>query len=190
MSRWQTITMLLLALLAAATGWHLLMRPGEQKPDRFSGPSRPTYELIDFQLAAFDAEGRLAFRAESPRLVHDERRDGMAVSTPTFQLFNKLGQTWRATSEEAWIDNAAKRIDLQRDVHVKRESNKPADALSLTTEQLAAFTETRRLSSDHAVEVVRPGSILRGRGLEADLNVQSFELKADVDAKFAPKPKR
>ena len=37
------------------------------------------------------------------------------------------------------------------------------------------------------VEVLQPGSILRGRGLSADLNAKTFELKADVHGQFAPK---
>ena len=47
--------------------------------------------------------------------------------------------------------------------------------------------KTRLIETDRSVEVTRPGSILRGRGLSADLSAQSFELKAEVDATFTPK---
>lgn len=187
MSRLQIAVALVLAFFAAATGWRLLMQPDAQRPDRFAGPSRPGYELLDFELVAFDEQGRLAFKARSPRLVHDEQREGFTVTTPVFVLFGTEGQTWNATAQDAWIDSRDKRIDLDRDVVVNRDSDKPEDAFKLTTERLVAHTETRLIETDRAVEVTRPGSILRGRGLQADLSAQSFELKAAVDATFAAK---
>jgi lipopolysaccharide export system protein LptC len=187
MNRLQLVVAVLLAVIAAATGWRLLMQPDAQKADRFAGPSRPSYELIDFELDAFDTQGRLAFKARSPRLVHDEQREGLAVTTPDFVLYGVEGQTWTARALGAWIDTVAKRIDLERDVVVDRASDKPDEQFSLATERLVAYTETRLIETDREVEVTRPGSILRGRGLSADLSAQSFELKAAVDATFAAK---
>lgn len=187
MNRLQLVVALLLAVVAAVTGWQLLMQPDERKPDRFAGPSRPSYELTDFELDAFDEQGRLSFKAKSPRLLHDERRDGFAVSTPRFELFGTGGERWSATAEDAWIDTRDKRIDLDREVRVRRASDRVEDAFELATERLVAHTETRLIETDRSVEVTRPGSILRGRGLAADLSAQSFELKAEVDATFTPK---
>jgi lipopolysaccharide export system protein LptC len=168
MSRLQMFVALVLALIAAATGWMLFRDFKQARPDRFSGPSRPSYELIDFELNAFDEQGRIAFRAKAPRLLHDERVKGMAVTTPVFHLFGDNGQRWIAQSATAWIEVAA-------------------DAWSLTTERLVAHTGTRLIETDRDVEVLQPGSILRGRGLSADLNAKTFELKADVHGQFAPK---
>ena len=188
MNRSQVLVSVLLALFAAITGWMVYLRVEPPRPDRFTGPSRPDYELIDFELDAFDDTGKIAFRAKSPRLSHDDRRKAWAVTAPEFVLYGKNGQQWHATSLTAWIDTVAKRIDLERDVHVERRNAEAAASFLLTTESLVAFTETRRIDSDRDVEVTRPGSILRGRGLTADLTTQSFELKADVDATFAPVP--
>jgi lipopolysaccharide export system protein LptC len=187
MNRLQLLVALVLAAIAAATGWMLLRDFNQTKPDRFAGPSRPSYELIDFELNAFDEQGKIAFRAQAPRLLHDERVKGMAVTTPVFHLFGDNGQRWRAESATAWIDTVAKRIDLDTDVAIRRETEAAADAWSLTTDRLVAHTETRVIETDRDVEVQQPGSILRGRGLSADLNAKTFELKADVHGQFAPK---
>lgn len=187
MSRLQLAVVLLLAVVAAMTGWQLLMQPDERKPDRFAGPSRPSYELTDFELDAFDEQGRLSFKAKSPRLLHDERRDGFLVTTPVFELFGVGGERWSASAQDAWIDTRDKRIDLDREVRVTRDSDRTEDAFQLRTDRLVAHTETRLIETDRSVEVTRPGSILRGRGLAADLSAQSFELKAEVDATFTPK---
>lgn len=187
MSRLQLLVALVLAVVAAATGWMLLRDFNQAKPDRFAGPSRPSYELIDFELDAFDAQGKIAFRAKAPRLLHDDRVKGLAVTTPVFHLFGDDGQRWRAVSATAWIDTVAKRIDLDTDVAIRRETEEAAEAWSLTTERLVAHTETRLVETDRTVEVRQPGSILRGRGLSADLNAKTFELKADVNGQFVPK---
>ena len=187
MSRLQVLAALMLAMIAAITGWMLFRDFDKIKPDRFSGPSRPSYELVDFELDAFDEQGRIAFRAQAPRLLHDDRVKGMALTTPVFRLFGENGQSWQARSATAWIDTKAKRIDLDTDVTVTRDIGDVAQAWSLTTERLVAHTETRLIETDRVVEVKQPGSILRGRGLLADLNEKTFELKADVHGSFAPK---
>ena len=189
MSRTQILVAILLAIFAAISGWMVYLRVEPARPDRFTGPSRPDYELIDFELDAFDEQGKIAFRAKSPRLSHDDRREALAVTTPEFILYGKTGQEWHATSATAWIDTTSKRIDLETDVVVaRRDAAASASAFSLSTEKLVAHTESRLIESDRVVEVTRPGSILHGRGLTADLTTQSFELKADVDATFAPQP--
>ncbi|MBP6077992.1 MAG: LPS export ABC transporter periplasmic protein LptC [Xanthomonadales bacterium] len=187
MSRLQALVAVMLGLMAAATGWMLFRDFDKIKPDRFSGPSRPSYELVDFELDAFDEQGAIAFRAKAPRLLHDERVKGMALTAPVFRLFGENGQSWQARSATAWIDTKAKRIDLDTDVAVTRDIDDAAQAWSLTTERLVAHTETRLIETDRVVEVQQPGSILRGRGLSADLNDKTFELKADVHGSFAPK---
>ena len=84
---------LVLALIAAATGWMLFRDFKQARPDRFSGPSRPSYELIDFELNAFDEQGRIAFRAKAPRLLHG-LRFGQAVTTAVFSecCFLRFGE--------------------------------------------------------------------------------------------------
>ena len=57
MNRGQVFAALLLAIFAAITGWMVYTRAEPARPDRFTGPSRPDYELIDFELDAFDTEG-------------------------------------------------------------------------------------------------------------------------------------
>ena len=187
MSRLQVFVAIVLALIAAATGWMLLRDFNQAKPDRFAGPSRPSYELIDFELDAFDEQGKIAFRTKAPRLLHDDRVKGMAVTAPVFHLFGDNGQRWLAQSATAWIDTVAKRIDLDTDVAIRRDTDDATQAWALTTDRLVAHTETRLIETDRAVEVLQPGSILRGRGLSADLNAKTFELKADVHGQFSPK---
>lgn len=187
MTRRQSFVALALAMIAAITGWMLLREFDQTKPDRFSGPSRPSYELIDFELDAFDEQGKIAFRARAPRLLHDDRVEGMTMTSPVFHLYGDNGQRWRAQSATAWIDTVAKRIDLDTDVAIRRETEDTTETWSLTTERLVAHTERRRIETDRAVEVQQPGSILRGRGLTADLDAKTFELKADVHGQFAPK---
>ena len=56
MNRSQVLVSMLLALFAAITGWMVYLRVEPPRPDRFTGPSRPDYELIDFELDAFPVE--------------------------------------------------------------------------------------------------------------------------------------
>lgn len=186
MSRLQMFVALILAAIVWLTSWVLLRDLEPSAPDRFLGPSRPDYELANFELSAFDEQGNISFRASAPRLLHDDRVEGMAVTEPQFLLYGKNGRRWRAEGKTAWIDTRNKRIDLETEVAIRSDTEEASETWSLTTDRLVAHTDTRRVETDSAVEVRQPGSLLRGRGLSANLNDKSFELKADVHGQFVP----
>jgi lipopolysaccharide export system protein LptC len=57
----------------------------------------------------------------------------------------------------------------------------------LDTDGLQVFPKLDQARTDDAVTITRAGSILRGRGLRADLAAHRFQLLADVKGRYAPR---
>jgi lipopolysaccharide export system protein LptC len=173
-----------LALAVLATAWMLLRNRELNAPPQFTGPPRSDYQLHTFELASYDKTGILSFRLESPRLTHDDARSAFHVDKPKFQFFNSDGKAWNAIGERAQIDTRSKQVALRDNVRLSQAQVGADDKFVLITQALDADTVNKKLRSDVTVTVQRPGSILRGVGMTADLDTKQFDLAAAVRGRF------
>ena len=77
---------LLLAALAAESGWLLWSLREPAPAEVLTGPPRSDYQLVDFSLVALDAEGRESFVATGPRLARHPFAGTIEVSEPVLTL--------------------------------------------------------------------------------------------------------
>lgn len=175
---------IVLVLGVMLSSWLLLRDRARNAPPRFNGPPRSDYQLHDFELASYDDSGRLSFQLNSPRLTHDDARSAFHIDDPKFRFFNREGNAWNAASKYALINTQTKMVAMRDNVRVTQASSESKGEFVLTTQALDADTNNKLLSSETTVTVQRPGSILRGIGMKADLDTKSFELAAAVRGRF------
>lgn len=185
MSRSQLIALLGLALAAGLTAWLAWLLREPPVAPALTGPPRSDYFLIDFQLVALDAEGKEAFAGTGPRLARHPHAGTIEVSEPKFTLPDASGGRWEASAESAWVSAEADELRLQRSVRVESPPG-PAGRSWLQSERLDLFPLTRRVESNAPVTASGPGFILRGIGLEAELDSRRFQLKDQVSARYEP----
>ena len=183
--RWLLIAVLL-GMLVALTQWLLWMRADGEHLDQFVGPSRSDYTLSSFAMTQLDDQGRLSFTVTAPRLARNDILGSFVIDEPRFRLRDGGGGEWDARSNAGWVRNDAKELRLEGDVLVKRKPRAADGPIEMRTDRITALMETSQLKSDSAVTIVRPGSILRGTGLDADLTARRFRLLNAVTARFAP----
>lgn len=178
-----------LAVFAAITGWTLWLQEDRTTSDVFAGPPRSDYVLHQFAMTALNAEGKLSFVVEAPRLAKHPQLDTFTIDEPRFRIIDGPGDTWIATSRTAWVSADAKELRLSETVEADRVADADSTPLSLRTERLTALLDTSRMLSDAPVTITQPGLILRGTGLDADLAKNRFTLLADVKARYeSPRP--
>ncbi len=173
----------LLSLALGLSSWLLL----KQKPDdtpQFVGPPRSDYQLQNFSLQSFDEHGKLAFQLEGPRLIHDDQRRSYNVDRPEFLFYTGSGGAWKASSRRAEIDIKTRKVAMREQVHCTPVAGADSLPWVLTTEALDADPDRKTLSSELAVTLARPGSILHGIGLTAQLDSKQFDLAAAVRGTF------
>ena len=58
--------------------------------------------------------------------------------------------------------------------------------MRLSSDSLDLLPDANRAETDAAVTIEGPGSILRGRGMRADLSTRDVELLAEVTGRYEP----
>jgi lipopolysaccharide export system protein LptC len=178
-----------LGILVALTLWFADFGRDADAPDRFVGPPRSDYTLEDFSLTVLGDDGTLSFRGGAPRMARHPWLGHFDVEAPDFELHTREGAVWRAGAKQARISAEADELRMTGDARVERESSPELLPITLTSSELVARPKEDRVSSSQPVEVVTPGSILRGIGLEADLATERFSILSQVEARYEP-PRR
>lgn len=183
------LIVLLLALLAGGSQWLLwYLRLPAERPG-FVGPPRSDYLLEDFDLKVLNERGITSFTVRAPRLNRHPTDGTLSMDTPDMVMTDAHGRRWHARSERGQVSPKADVVELAGDVVLERAGAGAEPDLVLRTSDLTAWPEQDRMATESAVTIEQPGSILRGRGLRADLNEDKFELLADAHAQFLPRPR-
>lgn len=186
---WRGTISLVLLVIAAISGWSLWSKRNAPDETVSTDGGRPDYVLRDFELVALDAQGRETFTLRAPRLARDPDNETMEIATPLFLIPPRegagSGDAWQVRSDTGWI--SAEGDELRLRGAVKAESDGSTEApVTITTEQLNVFPEADRVASPVAVTINRPGSILRGIGLEVNLANKQYTLQSEVRSRYAP----
>ena len=182
---WRGIVTLVLLVAAALSGWALWSQRSKGEPAG-TPTGRADYVLEDFELVALDEEGRESFTLRAPRLTRDPDVKTMDIATPLFLIPPRAGSSgapWEVRSSTAWVAAEGEELRLRGQVRATSvdTSGRP---MKIATDQLNVFPDAKRATSAVAVTVTRPGLILNGRGLEADLDARHAILKSDVKARY------
>lgn len=184
---WRGVVILVLLAGAALSGWSLWSKRTATPELEAATDGRPDYVLNDFELVALDARGKESFTLKAPHLARDPGTREMQIGTPLFLIPPRgdvaSNDAWNVRSDTGWISAEGDELRLRGAVKAASEGRVDAP-ITITTEQLNVFPETDLVTSDVAVAINQPGSILRGIGLEVDLASKQYTLQSQVSSRY------
>ncbi|MBW3549690.1 MAG: LPS export ABC transporter periplasmic protein LptC [Proteobacteria bacterium] len=175
---WRGIVTVLLLIGAALSGWALWSQRSGTAPTPTAG-SQSDYVLNHFELIALDDQGDEAFSVRAPRLARDPDTRTLDIATPRFLIpagEGSQGGPWEVRSRTGWVSAQGDELRLRGDV-VANSTGADGRPVTMTTEQLNVFPESRRATSEVAVTLRQPGLIINGRDLDARLDTKRIVLQ-------------
>ena len=181
MNRRNGLTLALL-LGAVLTGW-MVFHHHANKVASAGITGRSDFVLRDFELISLDKTGKESFTLRAPMLQQTPGARTMELATPLFLLPDTQGHYWQVRSATGWVSE--NRDELRLRGHVVT-LNPPEDPrrITMNTEQLNVYPNTRKATSAAVVTVTEPGLTMRGRGLDADLVAKRFTLLSQATARY------
>ena len=179
------LPLLLMAVLAAFTGWLVKSSPREST-DAASKAVRagPDYSMTGFQVQRFDAEGRVKVLLEGDRLRHYAQSKIMDVEGAKVHAFATNGsETW-ATATRATANDAATEVELSGGVKVRGRLS-DGRLLEIDSEFLKWSTETDRLHTHLPARVKVGATEVHAAALDYDRAHQRLQLKGPLRGEFA-----
>lgn len=181
---WRFVLTMVLLVGAILSGWSVWRQHTERASTRVTD-GRSDFVLHQFELVALDATGKESFTLRAPKLARNSGDRTMSLATPLFLVPDAEGHYWEVRSRTGWVNAGGSEVRLRGNV---RATSPPqaASPVTMNTEQLNLFPDTNRTTSRAVVTITQPGSILRGRGLEANLATKRYELQSEVRSRYVP----
>lgn len=180
---WRGWLTLVLLLAAIGSGVAILRQQKSMLSDGVAD-QRPDYILHNFEAITLDQQGKEGFTLQAPKLARNPDSREMNIDQPIFLFPDKQGSRWRSNSNTAWVNADGSEIRLRG--AVKLDNSNDAKRMRMETEALNVFPDADRATSDQQVTITQPGSIIRGHGLEAQLDQNRVTLQSEVRAQYAP----
>jgi len=176
---------LAMSLLVAALGVVVWDMRG-QRERRVDTAVRSDYRLERFRMSAYGEDGSIAFGLSSPLLERAADGKTLDIETPAFVFPAEGGRSWQAGAERAWVSDRAREIQLRGDVRIVGPVSKRGLRTEFSADRLSVFPKDDRIASPGWVTVSHGTSILKGKGLEADMKQRRVKLLSEVTARYAP----
>jgi LPS export ABC transporter protein LptC len=181
-----TVVMIVLAILAAATWVATWQRQDAVQPAESSADTRPLgYYALGAELLGTDEQGRVTYRIRADRLdeLPDEGR---------LQL-EGVNVQYQPTDETAWAISAASasrmkngtQLDFAGNVEVRSAPTDGSEPMTIVTEKLRFSPDTSSAESDEPVRMRVGDWQLDAVGLRTHLKGDTLELESQVHGTFS-----
>ncbi|MDP1574105.1 MAG: LPS export ABC transporter periplasmic protein LptC [Coxiellaceae bacterium] len=149
----------------------------------------------DLEVTDYDEAGHVKSILKAELATHYTNSGETIFKNPhlhTIGTENNL--PWHIRSDKAVLNKAQDQAVLTGHVIVHQLSVPGHPDLLIKTSKLIAFLKTSKASTDKPVTIIRPGTILHGVGLKADLKTGEYQLlsqsHATIDLQKQPKHKK
>lgn len=181
----RTLLQAVLVLATLASGWAVWRLRSQIPPPAFVGPPRADYSLDNYQMVALDPQGNESFYAQGPVLVRDPYTHTITLQEPRLRVPGADGGHWSGRAREGWVSPKGEELRLSKEVVLDGYTIEGGQFAQLKTERLSLFPDSNQVRTDAPVTITRPNSILRGRGLEADLGTRRMRILSQVSLRYA-----
>lgn len=145
------------------------------------------YLLDGVEMVRQRAESPGILKVSASRIVHHREADLLEVHLPVLQRLGIPDEQLSARAARATVHKGNNQVDLNGGVQLERKG--PQRNMLLTTEYLVVLIEAQTAATDAPVEIRQGASILRGRGLEADLRAANYKILSSLEARYVPVPR-
>ncbi|WP_411832778.1 LPS export ABC transporter periplasmic protein LptC [Pseudoxanthomonas mexicana] len=182
---WRRILGGVLLVAALVSGWSAWKQREKPAP---TGPltDRSDYVMRDFELIALDSRGRESLTVRSPQMHRNPADQSFDIATPLFLMPDAEGRHWRMRADTGWLSPKGDELRLRDDVRGDSPEGTERPT-TLRTGRLNVFPNTDLAVTDDVVTLTQPGSILSGRGFEANLETKEYLFKSQVKSRYEPR---
>jgi lipopolysaccharide export system protein LptC len=181
------LPLLLMGLLALGTWWLVKNTPVPEGTRPSAAPTEePDYEMRNFVIQRFTADGSIRIRMEGRRLHHYPITNTLEIDGLRLHSVSRDGRVTSASADRALANADATEVQLLGKAQVLREGGDRDGQTDFRSEFLHFFQATERVRSHLPVTVRRGASEFRADAVEYDHLAQVIELRGRVRAVFAP----
>jgi lipopolysaccharide export system protein LptC len=178
-----------ISLLIAAAISIFLMLLSDHSNKKASAPIGMNSFMMQPEYQQFNNKGQLHSRLEADQMKHLRPHNISLFTKPRILIYTDDRIPWHITSHYGKSLNGNKTIYLYDHVILHQPPQPHHPETTITTSFLTIYPKRALATTDRKVTITRPGSIIHGKGIEANLKTGSIKLLAQSRGIYAPTKK-
>ncbi len=145
------------------------------------------YYISGMRTSQFDATGKLTYKLEAARVTHYPDTDLAKLENPHFFYFENAAGPWELTATSGNLSNDPQRNEEHLELFDKVVILKPmtdGDIVTVTTENLDVFPDSKEVNTESPVTLETKGSRLESTGMRAHFNEEQIDLLSAIRGAF------
>lgn len=182
------VPVLLMALLAAATGWLVERTPLPDAPT-LPGPAghEPDYEMRGFSVQHYTEAGPARGVVEGDVVRHFPDTDALEIEGVRLRWTDLQGRVLRASAARAVALNDTGLVTLEGGARVTRDADRAGELpLEFSGERMRFDLRAGRVASDEPVTLRQGGHVFTAGSLRYDHETRAAELGSGVRGQLLP----
>ncbi|MGQ0657403.1 MAG: LPS export ABC transporter periplasmic protein LptC [Chromatiales bacterium] len=179
-------SVLLLLLLAVATGWLLQRLSSEEGAGRALKAHEPDYYMEDFTQSRMNERGQLHHRLTAELMLHYPDDDSTELVRPVLAVYNEAPTPWQVRAEKGWVSADSELVLLTGEVHIWRDGANGERELDVLTRDLRVRPRERYAETDKPARIHAPGVLYNAVGMRAIFKENRLELLSRVRGRHEP----
>lgn len=163
-----------------------LMLIREHKTAEMEQPGGVNAFMIKPTYKAYDKEGQLHSQIDAFQMKHYVRNDTSTFNDPKILIYTDDRIPWHITSKHGKSQNGTKKLFLYDDVvlHQPQQPNHPE--ITINTSELTIYPARSFAETNKNVQIKRPGTVIHGKGIEANLKKGIVKLLTESRGVYEP----
>ncbi|MBV7316156.1 LPS export ABC transporter periplasmic protein LptC [Shewanella sp. NIFS-20-20] len=182
-----TLAIVLFFSAALILYWQVQVKRSAKDSQAASSLIQPDFVADDLKSVEFTESGKVSSRVSASHMEHYNQTQMTYFTNPVYQVYPDTGEgQWHLYASQGSLDKLSGKVVLENNVIIDAiEPNEPIQRL--TTSYLELDLNTMIMTSDEPIYIKGSGFTVTGKGLYADLNTQTIELKSQIEGTYEPK---
>lgn len=178
----------LILALGLAFGFFAMMKH-DQAPSEKDTSNTINAFMIQPRFKDYNENGLLHSDLNAKSMQHYAHRDKSIFDFPTLLIYTEDRVPWHIQAQDGISYEGTKKILLKNKVVLHQPQLSEHLETTIKTNALTVYPERSFAESNQNVTILRPGTIVHGKGVQAELATGVIKLLSQSHGVYAPEPK-
>jgi len=166
-----------------------MQQPGSSAPGSVAVQNNtsgePGFVAIGAEIIQTGADGKPLYRLQAARIAQPVPQGTIYLTDPVLHYQPPAANPWVLQAQAGQLPQSAHSADLRGAVRADGKPSGSARLMHISTDSLHVDMQTQVATTPDVVHVRWAGSLLKGRGLHANMKTGEFELMENVSGSIA-----
>ena len=156
------------------------------QPTASHNANEPDAWMENIVAMVMNKQGSASLKIQAPKMEHYAEDDTTHIDYPRVTVYRQSPEPWYINSDHAEASNGLEEIVFSDNVVIHHPTDNGNPETTMNTASLTVFPDKKQASTDNAVVIIQPDTVIHAVGMLADLNDGTVKLLSQAKGDYVP----